>query len=308
MLFYLLLHTFLLFSVQVSALPILPRQAAAQPSSVTTVQTINSGSGAVTQTCVIVLTPIKDDQGNDAVREVKTCTVAMAVPNPIGSGTNPPSVSASQPTPSPSTVLLPAPVPTFSSINPTPPSPVVTVVTSPSAITTTLLASTSASSASSSAIPVPSSASAVPLSAPAVPSSASSVPASVAPSSTPIGANVNSRSLNGASSVPAPAAPTNVESTRSKSPSVAATLATSTGSASGSAAAEQATATTSAFTLPGKKLSVLPIGLGVFAGISVIALIIVGLVTYERTKYRKAFRQRRLAENGAAMSYGGNMV
>jgi hypothetical protein len=34
-------------------------------------------------------------------------------------------------------------------------------------------------------------------------------------------------------------------------------------------------------------LSVLPIGLGVFAGISVIALIVVGLVTYERTKYRK---------------------
>ena len=31
----------------------------------------------------------------------------------------------------------------------------------------------------------------------------------------------------------------------------------------------------------------LPIGLAVFAGISVIALIVVGLVTYERTKYRK---------------------
>lgn len=31
----------------------------------------------------------------------------------------------------------------------------------------------------------------------------------------------------------------------------------------------------------------LPIGLGVFAGVSVIALIVVGLVTYERTKYRK---------------------
>ena len=31
----------------------------------------------------------------------------------------------------------------------------------------------------------------------------------------------------------------------------------------------------------------LPIGLGVFAGVSVIALVVVGLVTYERTKYRK---------------------
>jgi hypothetical protein len=63
-----------------------------------------------------------------------------------------------------------------------------------------------------------------------------------------------------------------------------------------------------AFTLPGKKLSVLPIGLGVFAGISAIALIVVGLVTYERTKYRKAFRQRKLAESAAAMGYGGNTV
>jgi len=50
---------------------------------------------------------------------------------------------------------------------------------------------------------------------------------------------------------------------------------------------------------------VLPIGLGVFAGISVIALIVVALVTYERTKYRRAFRQRKLAETGAAMGYGG---
>jgi len=49
----------------------------------------------------------------------------------------------------------------------------------------------------------------------------------------------------------------------------------------------------------------LPIGLGVFAGISVIALIVVGLVTYERTKYRKAFRARKLAESGAGMGYGG---
>jgi len=50
---------------------------------------------------------------------------------------------------------------------------------------------------------------------------------------------------------------------------------------------------------------VLPIGLGVFAGISVIALIVVGLVTYERTKYRKNFRQQRLAEAGGAAGYGG---
>jgi len=55
--------------------------------------------------------------------------------------------------------------------------------------------------------------------------------------------------------------------------------------------------------VPGKSIQVLPIGLGVFAGISALALIVVGLVTYERTKYRKAFRQRKLAEQGAAMGY-----
>ncbi|KAF8200946.1 hypothetical protein BJ912DRAFT_589106 [Pholiota molesta] len=98
--------------------------------------------------------------------------------------------------------------------------------------------------------------------------------------------------------------------------------------ASGSAAAASAsTSAAAAFTLPGRKLSVLPIGLGVFAGISVIALIVVGLVTYERTKYRKVrfyqaivttsrlmtvgsffyyqqFRARKLAEAGAPMGYG----
>jgi hypothetical protein len=47
------------------------------------------------------------------------------------------------------------------------------------------------------------------------------------------------------------------------------------------------TTTSAAFGIPGKKLSVLPIGLGVFAGISLIALIVVGLVTWERTKYRR---------------------
>jgi hypothetical protein len=106
-------------------------------------------------------------------------------------------------------------------------------------------------------------------------------------------------------------------------------LATSS-SISGTAAAEQGNAAVAAITaVPGRKLSVLPIGLGVFAGISVIALVVVGLVTYERTKYRKvcpflsfvkvwiehmglsvlqAFRQRRLAELAAEMGYGGNAL
>jgi len=69
--------------------------------------------------------------------------------------------------------------------------------------------------------------------------------------------------------------------------------------------AAQAQESTQKEEVPGRKLEVLPIGLGVFAGISVIALIVVGLVTYERTKYRKAFRQRKMAEAGANMGYGG---
>jgi hypothetical protein len=43
-------------------------------------------------------------------------------------------------------------------------------------------------------------------------------------------------------------------------------------------------------------LALQPVGLGVFAGVSVVALAIVGLVTYERRKYRKLFRSRRDAE------------
>lgn len=70
--------------------------------------------------------------------------------------------------------------------------------------------------------------------------------------------------------------------------SSAADSASSSAAASSVSAAAANASSQAAFTLPGKKLSVLPIGLGVFAGISVIALIVVGLVTYERTKYRKA--------------------
>ena len=96
------------------------------------------------------------------------------------------------------------------------------------------------------------------------------------------------------SSVTADAASTSSSSTfngNSTDTAAAAAAAASTSSSSAvngnSTDAAAATAADTSFTLPGKKLSVLPIGLGVFAGISVIALIVVGLVTYERTKYRK---------------------
>ena len=52
----------------------------------------------------------------------------------------------------------------------------------------------------------------------------------------------------------------------------------------------------------------LPIGLGVFGGITAIALIVVAYVMWERTKYRKKFRAgktQQLAAQGAMPGYGG---
>ncbi|KZT54204.1 hypothetical protein CALCODRAFT_485719 [Calocera cornea HHB12733] len=65
------------------------------------------------------------------------------------------------------------------------------------------------------------------------------------------------------------------------------------------------TTSAAAVAIPGQSIQVLPIGLGVFAGIMVITLIVVGIVTFERTQYRKAFRARKMAEQGGAMGYGG---
>jgi len=87
--------------------------------------------------------------------------------------------------------------------------------------------------------------------------------------------------------------------------SVPAAAVTAASDQSGAPTVAAAASASTDFTLPGKKLQVLPIGLGVFAGVSVIALIVVGWVTYERTKYRKRFRQQKLAEAGAPMGYGG---
>ncbi|KIJ67880.1 hypothetical protein HYDPIDRAFT_25343 [Hydnomerulius pinastri MD-312] len=71
-----------------------------------------------------------------------------------------------------------------------------------------------------------------------------------------------------------------------------------------SAASSSPTAA-AAFVMPGRSLEVLPVGLGVFGGISAITVLIVAVVTWERVKYRRAFRQRRMAEQGGSMGYGG---
>jgi hypothetical protein len=65
------------------------------------------------------------------------------------------------------------------------------------------------------------------------------------------------------------------------------TASAAAGSGTAAAAVEASASPAAAFEIPGKQVQVLPIGLGVFAGVSVIALIVVGLVTYERTKYRR---------------------
>ncbi|KAN0109277.1 hypothetical protein V8E52_009461 [Russula decolorans] len=206
-----------------------------QPVVTQTVQTINTPSGPVTETCIVTLTPVTGNNGEHLVQVVRQCTVVPGAQS-SDTQTEPPSTS------------------------------------------------TAASTSSSSDAP---------------PSSTSSPPPA---STSPVDPGV---SVVGVSSVPNPAATnapssttppsTSTKSSKSSSSNGLSAAADNTASASSSAAA--------AFQIPGKKISVLPIGLGIFAGISVIALIVVGLVTYERTKYRKIFRQRKLAEQGSSMGY-----
>jgi hypothetical protein len=108
-----------------------------------------------------------------------------------------------------------------------------------------------------------------------------------------------------ASTATASAAPDTGASVSPSAPAASTTASIAAAAADSGASASATPSAQAAFQIPGKQLQVLPIGLGVFAGISVIALIVVGLVTYERTKYRRAFRQRKLAEQAAPMGYGG---
>jgi len=248
------------FLATVHAAPVdmdLVNRAALQgATSVQTTQTTQTVQGLMTQTCTITLTPITDAQGNPAVEEVQTCTVAMSNGTGGGQNTGNPSVAPNNGGSSSSN----SSGTTSSGGGGLAGSVVGTSSVAASAIQTFSLDGSGGSATSTST--------------------------GSAASSTSTGS-----SGGGTSSIAASNLPTD-----------AANAAAATNSA---AAANASAAPAAAFTLPGKKLSVLPIGLGVFAGISVIALIVVGLVTYERTKYRKAFRQRKLAEAGSAMGYGG---
>jgi len=231
----LLLHS-LLLCFPVNAVPFNARQANNLPQTITTVNTAASPMGTVTVTCVVVLTNVKDAQGNDIVREVKTCTLAVnGSPSPSDSST-------------------------------------VTTATSTTSIVSTATSTETLPAVQSATTPTDSTFSTSP--------------------PTPIPTDGTGGYTTSFVTTPTIETPLDVGT-----PTSAFSAQASTGLSGIAVAADTS--------MPGQKLSVLPIGLGVFAGISVIALIVVGLVTYERTKYRKAFRQRKLAEAAAPLGYGG---
>ncbi|KAG2146472.1 uncharacterized protein EDB93DRAFT_477236 [Suillus bovinus] len=86
-------------------------------------------------------------------------------------------------------------------------------------------------------------------------------------------------------------------------------VSTSSVASTSTSASMSATPTVqAAFSMPGRSIQVLPVGLGVFGSITGITIIIVALVTLERVRYRRVFRERRLAEQGAMMGYTGNSI
>ncbi|KAK0461195.1 uncharacterized protein EV420DRAFT_1530851 [Desarmillaria tabescens] len=284
----------LLALVSVNAVPV-ARQL--NGNGTTTVQVVNeyqTTAGLMTQTCTITLTPTTDANGQDAFLEVESCTESINSQNNGSSGSSGASSVASA-TDTSTTVNTAA---TASSTD------------TSSTLTVTDAASTTQSAVGGGALSVNgfSSAtldtSATTSSDTATATAASSSATSSASASASAGGAI---SVNGFTSVSvdSSSATSTAASAGTSLAAASATIASDTASSASAAAAESSETQTTAFTLPGKDLSVLPIGLGVFAGISVIALIVVGLVTYERTKYRKAFRQRKLAESGANMGYGG---
>ncbi|KDQ21479.1 hypothetical protein BOTBODRAFT_168738 [Botryobasidium botryosum FD-172 SS1] len=211
------------------------------PTSLQTTQSIVTAGGVLIETCNITLTPIVGPDGENLVREEKTCTLSSPSPTE---------------TPDAPAATTPSAVAVTTSVE-------VTTLTGTPTLTTTGATETPAAKPSS---------------------EPSETPDTETPAETP---------------TPRPAALGSASAT----PSVTATLAAQTVGAA--AAAESVAPSETPLNLPGKSLSVLPIGLGIFAGISVIALVVIALVTYERTKHRKAFRERKLAEAGAGMGSGG---
>ncbi|KAI0766873.1 hypothetical protein BD413DRAFT_605658 [Trametes elegans] len=272
-----------------------------QPITVQTKNTIQTAAGPMDQVCTITLEPITGDNGEPLVRETKSCKIeTTSSGNNAGTGSDSSSSSSADAGQS----MTDSPSATSSSDSASATESASSSNGCDSCKSMTDQASSTDSSASASQTDA--SASAVPgsaLSSGATDSAAASATASASASASASATGGGAVSAGGFSSIQA----SGVSSATAASGSAGASGTAVGDVASGSATSAADTAATSAaaFQLPGTKLQVLPIGLGVFAGISVIALIVVGLVTYERTKYRRAFRQRKLAESGASMGYGG---
>jgi len=84
---------------------------------------------------------------------------------------------------------------------------------------------------------------------------------------------------------------------------VSSTLLSPSSSVSASSSTSVTATAQAAFSIPGRSMQVLPVGISVFGSITAITIIIVVLVTLERVRYRKVFRQRRLAEQNAMMDH-----
>ncbi|KIM30533.1 hypothetical protein M408DRAFT_328098 [Serendipita vermifera MAFF 305830] len=273
------------------------QQALSQPVTFQTVTTTQTQAGTITTTCNVTLSPITAADGSTQIRQEKQCKFDVS---PAGGSDNQSSSSSTSNGGQTQTSTSSAATETATESQAT-----------QTQTTQTLSSSVSSATATATGTAPP----AVSVIGPGVidasstgtVSGSSSVQSSV--SATATGSAPPAVSVIGPGQIPVSA--TGTASQASASVSGSASLVTSVTTLSNgqvstaittptAAAAEQQAATT-----PGQKLEVLPIGLGVFAGVSVIALIVVGLVTYERTKYRKAFRQRKLAEAGANMGYGG---
>ncbi|KAI0298628.1 hypothetical protein BC826DRAFT_998440 [Russula brevipes] len=263
-----------------------------QPIVTQTEQTIDTNSGPVTETCTLTFTPVTGPNGEPLVQVVRQCT---QVP---GAGTQPPSTTTT----------------TSSSSSSTPPSTTTTSTSTSTSGTSSTTSSQSTSTTSTSSTTSSRSTSTTSTSSTTSSQSTSMSSTSTTSSSTSTTSVVANTGVSvvGLSSIPQPTTtqtpPPSVATTSSSSSSSSVSSSSSSNGGSPVTAADNTSTSPSstaqsAFSIPGRKISVLPIGLGIFAGISVIALIVVGLVTYERTKYRKIFRQRRLAEQGQGMGY-----
>lgn len=257
------------------------QQALTGPVTFQTVTTTQTQAGTIIQTCTITLTPETAQDGSQVVRQDKHCEFEVTT----GSGTSQPSNGNGGGNNNGQTTTE---VATSFADTATQSQDTNTAITSAAAATGV----PPISAIGVNTIPATQTGA---VTASATDSAAATVTGAAPPAVSVIGTN---QVANTATAVPASSAtgssPVTVLTTLSNG-SVSTAITTPS-----AAAAQEAAATT-----PGRKLEVLPIGLGVFAGVSVIALIVVGLVTYERTKYRKAFRQRKLAEAGANMGYGG---